>query len=121
VPARTGFACAFAFAAGCAFAQGAAAPAGLPAAIETARADAAKRVGIEAQAVQVVDAKSVSWSDGSLGCPQPDRMYTQALVAGFRVRLQAGGQALDYHMSARGGFVVCPPERSIDPVPGGRD
>jgi hypothetical protein len=38
----------------------------------------------------------VTWSDGALGCPAPGRFYTQALVPGFRVQLEAGGERFDY-------------------------
>jgi hypothetical protein len=27
---------------------------------------------------EVVSAKAVTWSDGSLGCPEPGKLYTQA-------------------------------------------
>jgi hypothetical protein len=78
-------------------------------------ADARQRSG-DASA-HVVAAEVVTWSDGSLGCPQPGRMYTQALVPGWRIRVGAGGQDLDYHASARGNWVLCPPGRSKAPVP----
>ena len=80
-------------------------------------ADARQRSG-DASA-RVVATESVTWSDGSLGCPQPDRMYTQALVPGWRIRVAAGGQELDYHASVRGSWVLCPPGRSKAPAPGG--
>jgi hypothetical protein len=42
-----------------------------------------------------------------------------ALVPGYRIRIQAGDNVLDYHASRRGYLVLCPPGRSVDPVPGG--
>jgi len=78
-------------------------------------ADARQRSG-DASA-HVVAAEAVTWSDGSLGCPQPDRMYTQALVRGWRIRVTAAGQDLDYHASVRGNWVLCPPGRTKAPVP----
>ena len=80
-------------------------------------ADARQRSG-DASA-RVVAAEPVTWSDGSLGCPQPDRMYTQALVRGWRIRVAAAGQELDYHASMRGAWVLCPPGQAKPPVPGG--
>jgi hypothetical protein len=79
-------------------------------------ADARQRSGDGS--ARVVSAEAVTWSDGSLGCPQPDRMYTQALVPGWRIRVAAAGQELDYHASTRGAWVLCPPGRSKPPVPG---
>jgi hypothetical protein len=43
-------------------------------------------------------------------------MYTQALVPGYRIRVRAGEQLLDYHATSRGHFLLCPPGRAIDPV-----
>ena len=85
---------------------------------EAALADAATRTGLDTQALKVLSAEGVTWSDGSLGCPQPGMMYTQALVPGYRVRIQAGDRVLDYHASARGGLTLCPAGRAVDPIPG---
>jgi len=87
--------------------------------IRTVSDDAARRSGVDASRVRVLEAGAVTWSDGSLGCPEPDRMYTQALVAGYRIRVEAGGQQFDYHAGARGTWRLCPAERARPPVPGG--
>lgn len=53
-------------------------------------------------------AEAVTWSDGSLGCPQPGRMYTQALVPGYRFVLEyAGGREMHVHASESGNVLVC--------------
>lgn len=62
-----------------------------------ARADAAQRAGVEPADVVVVVHEDVTWPDGSLGCPAPDQFYTQALVAGYRVVVEAGGEQFHYH------------------------
>ena len=85
--------------------------------VRAARADAAQRAGVPLEALQVLDAVAVTWADGSLGCPQPGRLYTQALVPGYRIRLKGPAGVLDYHASARGGLVLCPPGRAVAPVP----
>jgi hypothetical protein len=59
--------------------------------------DLAGRLGIEPDAVTVVEALAVTWPDGSLGCPQPGMMYTQVLVDGAFVLLEAGGKQYPYH------------------------
>lgn len=94
--------------------------AGLDAAVRAARADAAQRTGVAAQALELLSAESVTWPDGSLGCPQPGMSYTQALVPGYRIRLLAGTQRLDYHANTRGSLVLCPRDRSMEPVRDGR-
>lgn len=85
--------------------------------VELARADAARRSGAPLEQITVVAAESVTWNDGSLGCPQPDLLYTQALVPGYRIRLRGPGQSFYYHASARGELVLCPPGRAAEPVP----
>jgi hypothetical protein len=105
--------CAALASAGCA--QPGAAPRTLQAMVEAARADAAQRV--PGAAIEVASAESVTWRDGSLGCPQPGMLYTQALVPGWRIRLRAGGEWLDYHAATSGALVLCPPDRAVDPLP----
>jgi hypothetical protein len=39
-----------------------------------------------------------------------------ALVPGYRIKVRAGEQVLDYHASRRGYFVLCPAQRSVDPI-----
>jgi hypothetical protein len=70
-------------------------------------ADAAERASVEPEEVDVREAVAVTWSDGSLGCPEPGMAYTQALVDGYQVILRAGDEALDYRVTAQGGFRVC--------------
>ena len=81
--------------------------------------DAARRSGTDPARVRVLEARAVTWSDGSLGCPEPDRMYTQALVPGYRIRVEAGGQEFDYHAGARGTWRLCPADRARPPLPNG--
>jgi hypothetical protein len=59
--------------------------------------DLAGRLGIKPDAVTVVAAQAVTWPDGSLGCPEPGMMYTQVLVDGTLVVLEAGGRRYEYH------------------------
>ena len=89
----------------------------LRAPLEGAIADVAADLGIEEDAIEVIAVESVTWRDGALGCPEPDGMYTQALVDGYRIVLRADGEALHYH-----GAWDQPPFRCDDPqepAPGG--
>lgn len=86
--------------------------------IRVALADAVQRSGIDAAALRVASAERVTWSDGSLGCPQPGMLYTQALVPGYRIRIDAAGNTLDYHAGLRGAPRLCPAGRSREPVAG---
>lgn len=70
-------------------------------------ADAASLVGIDVIGVEVVSAAAVTWTDGSLGCPQPGMFYTQAVVDGGQVIVRAGETELDYRVGRNGGFMIC--------------
>jgi len=65
--------------------------------VTLAVADAAERTGMAEDDIDVEEVSMVTWSDGALGCPEPDMTYTQALVEGYRIVLDAGGQQLVYH------------------------
>lgn len=90
----------------------------LPALVESALAQAQTLTGLGRQQLRVLDAAAVSWPDGAGGCPEPDRIYTQAIVPGFRIRIQAGTQVLNYH-ATRGSAtpVLCPAHRVQPALP----
>jgi len=78
-------------------------------------ADAEQRAGAPPSQV---DSRAVTWRDGSLGCAQPGAIYTQALVPGYLVIVEAGGDRFEYHSGSRGHFILCPPDRIGAPLPG---
>jgi hypothetical protein len=75
--------------------------------VEKLRAEVASKQGVAIADVKVLSAQAVNWPNGALGCPQPGRMYTQAIVPGYRVELEAGGKRFSYHASAKGSFKLC--------------
>jgi hypothetical protein len=77
--------------------------------------DLVKRTGADHSAVEVLRSEAVVWPDGSLGCPRPDQMYTQALVRGYRIVLGVSGKEHDYRVAERGWFVRCEGGRLVDP------
>jgi hypothetical protein len=66
-------------------------------AVARATQDLAQRLGLPAAEIGLVRESSVTWSDGSLGCPRKGMMYTQALVPGVQIILEAGGRHYAYH------------------------
>jgi hypothetical protein len=75
--------------------------------IERMREDLARQIGDRARDATLVEAIAVEWPDGSLGCPEPGQMYTQALVPGYRVIFEAGGTTYAYHADRRGQWRLC--------------
>ena len=84
--------------------------------VDRAKADLAKQLSVAAADIKVLAAEAVTWPDGSLGCPQPGMMYTQALVAGYFIRLQVGQTIANYHGGGQGEPFRCASSKYI---PGG--
>ncbi len=93
-------------------------------------ADAARRFQVAESAVVLTRAEQVTWPDGSLGCPEPGRKYTQALVPGYRLVAKSAQGEFVYHADSRGNVVTCGPApgqtprdafrkpKPVDPVTG---
>jgi hypothetical protein len=84
--------------------------------IDQALADAARTTQREVSTLVVVSAGPVTWPDGSIGCPRPGMMYPQVLVPGYRIRIRAGGEVLDYHAGRSGAPFHCPAGRATEPA-----
>lgn len=76
-------------------------------AVELARADLARRLGLALEVIQLVSVEAVDWSDTSLGCPQPGLMYAQVITPGFLIELEAMGQTYEYHTDEDSSAVLC--------------
>jgi hypothetical protein len=88
----------------------------MPEAVRRAVADdAARRFKVSPNEVVLTRAEQVTWQDGSLGCPQPGRSYTQMLVPGFRVVAKTIGGELLYHTDGRASAVNCATPYTIGP------
>ena len=90
-------------------APGASVPAGLreQPRVAAAIADTATREGVDPVQVLVAAWSPVTWSDGSLGCPEPGMSYTQATVEGELLILRVAGGLFQYHARAGGPFAYC--------------
>jgi hypothetical protein len=81
--------------------------------VETIQADLAARLGVARADVHWVSTEEGYWPNSSLGCPQPDMGYTQALVRGRRVVFEVNGTQYDYHTNdSDGTFILCECEDS---------
>ena len=79
--------------------------------VQAAIADLARRTKVDQAAVSVAGYAEVTWSDGSIGCPEPGTMYTQALIPGHQLILQSDGRLFSYHAAQGKDFGYC-----ADPV-----
>lgn len=73
--------------------------------------DFVEKKDAERSSVEVSRAVSLTWNDGSLGCPQPGAFYTQAPVEGYQVILKYEGKTYDYRATRKGYFFIC--EKSV--------
>jgi len=83
--------------------------------VASARDDLADRLGVAADDLRLLEAESVRWSDSSLGCPLPDRAYTQVVTPGVLVRLAHGKTVYEYHAGRGGTPFLCEPPGVIQP------
>jgi hypothetical protein len=80
----------------------------VPAAIiDQAKADLARRTGLDPATFSVVRAEEVVWSDGSLGCPVPGQAYIQVVTPGYWIGLEAGSKTYDYRATRSGLVRLC--------------
>lgn len=65
--------------------------------LDVAKRDLAEHLGIDVDDIEVVSQELVTWSDGSIGCPEPGMFYTQAMVDGYLIILSVDGTEYRYH------------------------
>jgi hypothetical protein len=102
-----------------------------PRLLSLAVADLAQRLDVPPESVQLVKFESVTWGDSSLGCPEPGMAYSQVLVEGAYLLLQAGDALYEYHSGGSGLPFLCeqgrstdqesPPDLQLTLPPGGKD
>jgi hypothetical protein len=79
--------------------------------VDQAVADLAERLSVDPAEIEVASFEQVTWNDGSLGCPQPGEMYTQALVEGTLTVLTADGEEYRYHSGRGDAPFLCEQDR----------
>jgi hypothetical protein len=75
--------------------------------INTAVADLARRLRLDPTMITVVEARSVVWPDGGLGCPRPGMIYPQVQQDGALIRLRAQGRDFAYHSGGSRPIFLC--------------
>jgi len=58
--------------------------------LESIKQGIADKLSVPVEDITIVDQKQVSWSDTSLGNPQPGGVYAQVIVPGYKITVQAG-------------------------------
>ena len=74
---------------------------------EVAAAQLATEKGIDRETITVNSVEETTWSDSSLGCPEPGAGYAQALVPGVQVIVEAESTQYHYHGANDGELFLC--------------
>lgn len=70
----------------------------------------AESLSLPVRRIELVEVKSYTWVDISLGCPKPDETYPKQEVDGYRIVLSANNQQFIFHTDFDR-VVTCDPER----------
>jgi hypothetical protein len=92
---------------------------GLEGLIEKTKEDLAQRLSVPISDISLVEAKEVTWSDGSIGCPQPGMMYAQVLMPGYLIKFKYDEREFEYHAGRGGSPIYC--KNPLPPVEGAPD
>jgi hypothetical protein len=65
-------------------------------AVEKAKSDLAKRLGVKESEVKDVSVSETDFPDMSLGAPAADEMSAQMISTGWKINLSAGGKNYEY-------------------------
>lgn len=79
----------------------------LPTVVYSARDDLARQLKIPSIDIIVVSLQEIQWPDGSLDCPEPGKLYTQAIVPGYKVIFEYQGKQYAYHTDKTERFISC--------------
>lgn len=92
--------------------------AGLGQQVASAVADLSTKTGIDKGDITVVEARTVTWGSGATGCPEEGMNYTQSVVPGVLMLLEADGQVYRYHGREGSPAFHCPDDRATAPAYG---
>ena len=84
--------------------------------VEFSKTDLAQRLDVTPESVVLSGARHVTWRSGALGCPEPGKNYTEALVPGSVIYLQVDNMTHAYHANFSGKPFYCPRDRVEQPV-----
>ena len=76
--------------------------------IDNAKADLARRLQLPLSEVSIVSRVEKTWTDSSMGCPQPGMSYGQVITSGSQLILAAAGKHYHYHSGGSRGYFFCP-------------
>ena len=76
--------------------------------LESIKQGIADKLSVPVEDITIVDQKQVSWSDTSLGNPQPGGVYAQVIIPGYKISVQVGEDKQASEFYAIGDRIVGP-------------
>ena len=74
-------------------------------AVATAKRRLATHLSISEDAIRVVSAEAVEWSDACIGIHEPGQMCAQVITPGYLIMVDVGAQSYELHTNASGSVV----------------
>ncbi len=75
--------------------------------VALAKKDLARRRDISAERIALKHIEGVDWPDASLGCPEEEKAYAQAIIPGYRLVLSDGTADFEYHTDSHLRVIYC--------------
>jgi len=75
--------------------------------LHLAKEDLAARIGIPPDQIEVLQVRSVTWADSSLGHPRNGAIYAQMVTPGYTILLQVADKTYVYHTDTGHRVVYC--------------
>ena len=73
-----------------------------------ARKDLASKLHVDESQIIIAAARATTWTDTSLGCPEPGVEYDEVRAEGFVLTMRYGGRNFSYHTDLDR-VIACPP------------
>ncbi len=89
-------------------------PVETPDPVEAAVEELSQTLGLDPASITVGETLPVQWTDSSLGCPDPDKVYLQVVTPGYLITLVVGENIYSVHTDLGGTAIVC--EEEGDPI-----
>ena len=74
--------------------------------VSLAKADLSRRLKVNRAEITLEKTIPTTWPDASLGCPEPDGVYAQALTSGYILLLACGENTYEYRADSTGQTLI---------------
>ena len=69
-------------------------------------AELVSRLDIKSSNINLISYEDITFSDSSLDCPEPGKLYAQVLTPGWKILFEAEGDTYEYHSNLDGSYYI---------------